>query len=332
MLAATPANGVWTGNGIQNNLFNPQAAGFGTHTLTYTTNTATICALNATIQVTVNPLPIVSAGLDRVACVSDANTTLIGIPTGGVWSGSNGAVIANNIFSPTQSGAGIFTMVYNFTSAENCSKTDTMIFRVNPLPIVVTRDTSYCNAFGLVPLPQAVPLGGVWTGAGVIPPLSFAPVAAGIGTHLVNYTYTDANGCVNTATSAISVTPIPTVNAGPNDTLCIDGGVVTLNGQIPATGGFWTGNGIINPNVGLFDPLLAGAGTWTLTYAFGQGNCRTTDTKLITVVDIRQTFAGPDEEHCISRAPFNLTGFSPQGGRWLGHGITDINFVEVTKG
>jgi large repetitive protein len=323
VLAATPANGIWTGAGIQNNLFNPQAAGFGTHTLTYTTNTGTICALSDVLVITVNPLPVVSAGLDRVVCVSEPNVTLQGIPTGGTWSGSAGAVIANNIFSPQQSGAGIYTMVYFYNNSNNCSKSDTMIFRVNPLPIVVTRDTSFCNAFGLVPLPSAVPLGGTWTGAGVIPPLSFAPTAVGVGTHLVTYTFTDANGCVNTATSGITVTPIPIVNAGPNDTICIDGGIRNMTGQIPATGGFWTGNGITNPNVGVFDPLVAGAGTWTLTYSYGVGNCRTSDTKIVTVVDIRQVFAGPDQDFCVSAPPFSLTSYSPTGGRWVGRGITN---------
>lgn len=48
-------------------------------------------------------------------------------------------------------------------------------------------------------LSGGMPAGGIYTGPGVTTGL-FAPSVAGIGNHLITYTYTDGNGCTNDAT------------------------------------------------------------------------------------------------------------------------------------
>jgi hypothetical protein len=48
------------------------------------------------------------------------------------------------------------------------------------------------------------PAGGVYSGPGVSGG-QLDPINAGIGTHTMTYTYTDANGCVNTSTQSFVV-------------------------------------------------------------------------------------------------------------------------------
>ena len=59
----------------------------------------------------------------------------------------------------------------------------------------------------------AMPTGGVFGGAGVSGG-AFDPSVAGVGTHDIYYTYTNAQGCSATGTRQVVVTEPPTVNAG----------------------------------------------------------------------------------------------------------------------
>ena len=104
--------------------------------------------------------------------------------------------------------------------------------------------------------------------------------------------------------------------AGPNDTICIGNGLLRLDDFSPATGGQWSGPGIVNAATGLFDPLLAGGGDHEIDYAFGDGNCELHDKKkgLVIAVDIQ---AGDDHAVCRADSPFVLPGFAPStGGNW----------------
>jgi gliding motility-associated-like protein len=76
-------------------------------------------------------------------------------------------------------------------------------------------------------------------------------------------------GCVSPASSAIVtyVQPAPVVNAGADQSLCIDAVATTLTGFSPA-GGVWSGNGITNTATGDFNPAIAGAGAHSLVYTY----------------------------------------------------------------
>ena len=56
------------------------------------------------------------------------------------------------------------------------------------------------------------PVGGTYSGTGVAAG-NFSPATAGTGTHTITYTYTDGNGCVNSATSDITVNALPVTSA-----------------------------------------------------------------------------------------------------------------------
>jgi hypothetical protein len=50
----------------------------------------------------------------------------------------------------------------------------------------------------------------------------FNPTVAGVGTHTITYTYTDANGCTNTTTQNILVNPTTIANiTSSNSQQCV---------------------------------------------------------------------------------------------------------------
>jgi PKD repeat protein len=313
--------GVWTSasNGLLGTQFNPNTAGPGLHTLTYSVGTGN-CLVSDMRIIEVWGLPVVSAGTDLSACVSDSSIELTPSPFGGTWVASPTAVLSGNTFKVNASGTGNYSLSYSFTDGNGCMNNDVSNLVVHGLPILTAHDTTFCNTPGLVTLPVSTPAGGNWSGIG-ISGLDFDPVSAGgVGVYPATYSYTDQNACKNEVTVKITVIDPPVVNAGLDDTLCISNGILSLSGYLPTVGGFWSGQGIANTQIASFDPVLAGGGVHFITYTFGTGNCLVRDSAKFWVIDV-PIEAGPDRTACLDDTPILLSGFNPIGGVWAGPGI-----------
>lgn len=321
---ATPLGGTWNSNGsagLNGNSFNPFTAGIGTHTLTYFFGSGN-CLVSDEVQITINPLPVVTTMDDFEVCESEKSIILSASPYGGTWTSNNGGVLAVNIFNATASGAGNFSFTYTYQDNNGCVNSDNLLVSVNPLPTLTTNDTTYCNTPGLVPLPYSTPTGGTWSGQGVSNNQFNPQTAGGIGTYNLTYSYTDGNGCTNEITSTVSVTSSQAIDAGVDMEICIDYGIINLGNISSPGGGTWIANGSAGLVGNTFDPTLAGDGTHTLTYTIGAANCQVWDDLVIIVHDLPYVDAGPDQELCYGEPNFDLVGF-PAGGTWSGTGIID---------
>jgi gliding motility-associated-like protein len=90
------------------------------------------CIGRDSMVLTLQPLPIVS--FDSLApqyCSSDPAEMLIGLPTGGTFTGTTGA---NGIFDPAIAGAGNHTIQYQFTDAFGCSDSISKSTTIFPPP------------------------------------------------------------------------------------------------------------------------------------------------------------------------------------------------------
>ena len=105
------------------------------------------------------------------------------------------------------------------------------------------------------------PAGGTYSGTGVSATGLFDPATAGVGSHVITYSFTDPNGCPGSAQITIVVNGLPTVTLDPGGPLCVTAAAIQLNGQ-PA-GGTYSGTGVSAS--GLFDPATAGAGSHVIT-------------------------------------------------------------------
>ncbi|HEY1039448.1 MAG TPA: PKD domain-containing protein [Bacteroidia bacterium] len=277
-----------------------------------------LCSVNDTVSVDVNPLPTVDPGSPHTVCITSGTFTQAGTPTGGTWSGTG--VTAGGVFTPSTAGVGTHTLTYSYTDATTtCSASANVSITVSALPTVSAGpDISECNQPGSVTY-SASPAGGTWSGTGITGAGVFTPSTAGIGPHQLIYTYSDANGCSSKDTIIVTVQNPSIVNAGANDTLCLNAGVLTLTGFTPA-GGTWSGTAVSGNT---FDPSVAGAGTTTLTYNFGSGTCASSGTRDVVVQALPAIVPGSNVTVCVDAADFNMSGFSPAGGTWSGTGITN---------
>lgn len=178
-------------------------ASAGTYTL-YVYGVNGTCSLNGptdSITVTVNPAPVAVAVanptaicIGNSAALSSADSSLTYLWNPGALTGSNVVV------TPTA------TTTYTMTATNSfgCTTQGNVTITVNPLPTVIfTTPTSICVDDATLAL-SAMPAGGTFSGPGVTGQ-SFAPATAGLGAHSIAYTYTDPNGCTDTASSAITV-------------------------------------------------------------------------------------------------------------------------------
>ena len=79
-----PVGGTYSGIGVSANNFDPSIAGVGLNAITYSYTNANGCSNNASKNITVNALPIVTLGAINPVCIaSSAFNLTTGNPIGG---------------------------------------------------------------------------------------------------------------------------------------------------------------------------------------------------------------------------------------------------------
>lgn len=323
--------GAWTGTDVTpDGIFTPNTD--GNYNLTFSLGTGS-CETQDDVEVTVYTLPTADAGADEVIC-EEAGVQLNGSGDGDnlpivsyEWSGGTGldqTDIPNPFADPAT------TQVYTLTVTDDvgCQGTDDVQVAVNSLPIVdAGPDITVCDQpiaemlTGYSPVP-VLPEIGEWSGTGITDPAGEF-TSPGIGTYWVYYEFTDDVGCADSDSIQIEVVAPVVALAGPDQELCLTEGQYQLQGFSPGANVTWSGPGIVDADLGIFDPLVTGDGTFTLTIEFGSGTCYSTDDVDILVNPLPVMDPGPDEIICGNLAPFDLTGYSPAAGTWEGPGITD---------
>ena len=227
------------------------ATGAGPHTVSYTGSGSIDVSLTVTDggtpytedkigYITVNAFPVVTFGSVPDVCIDAAPFNLTqGSPVGGTYSGTG--ITTSPQFSPAAAGAGTHTITYTYTDGNGCTNSANQSITVNPLPTVTFGAIpDICQNDAPVNLTQGNPAGGTYSGTGITISPQFNPTIAGAGTHTITYTYTDLNGCVNSASQPVTVNPVPTAVISGSSIVCRDDAepVITFtgaNGTTPYT-------------------------------------------------------------------------------------------------
>ena len=208
LVGGLPLGGSYTGTGVVDaqGTFDPSIAGVGIHTITYTYEDGNGCKNSATIDIEVQENAIVSFILDdNEACIGEVfDLSGSGSPQGGTFSGSG---ITGNIFDSETAGIGVHTLTYTYTDNNGIRSAATSEVIVYDVPVVelLLHEDKVCVLDEPFALEGGLPLGGTYSGTAVRAAELFDPSAAGIGTHVITYTFTDQRGCVSSATDQISV-------------------------------------------------------------------------------------------------------------------------------
>lgn len=262
-------------------------------TTTFTvTVTNTGCIATDSIRITVNSLPLADAGTDNTIC--SGNSVLL-IATGGgtyIWDDSS----TNDSLSVTPTG----TMTYSVTvtNSNGCTASSDVVVNVNAIPIAdAGSDQTICA--GQIAALNAT--GGsiyAWSNSSNTAAINVSPSAT-----TIYFVIVTNNGCSDTDTVQVYVTPLPMADAGNNQTICA--GQSTL---LVATGGgnyLWTTSSV-NDSIN-----VTPASTTTFTVTVTNNGCSSSDNVVVTVNNTPSANAGNDQSICLGEsATLTATGGS----------------------
>ena len=307
------------------------AAMSGNYTVTVLQNN---CQAQQIIPVVVSPAPTVTAVTPISLCSGGTvpATTFVGTPATATFTWTNnqpsiGLAASGNgglpSFTATNNSANpVVASISVVPHLGTCNGTaSNFTITVSPAPtITVPASNVYCEGATVPAIPWTTSSATAtiaWTnnntgtgmgasGTGTIPSFTASPVNSQV---ISTITATPSQGaCVGTPvtfTLAVSNAPVATItDIGP---LCSNVGFQTLVAATP--GGVWSGPGIINTSSGLFNPLIAGAGTTaTVTYTLNLPNqCPASDITQIQIISVPLANAGVNQSVCQGQT-VNLNG------------------------
>lgn len=254
------------------------------------------------LPVTVVPQPVASAGADLAVCPG-TTVTLGGTPTGApgssfAWlpaTGLSNASAAN----PTTIPAASTDYIVQVTTS-GCTTSDTMRVTVSQPHVNAGTDVGICT--GTSAQLNATGPGSIhWSpGTGLSSTTIADPTATPTTTTTYTATLTDSVGCVAMDSITVTVNPLPTVDAGADQTPC-ENTTTVLGGAPtgPAGSTFsWT-PAIGLDNTAIANPTLSvtSSNTYTVTVT-SSAQCTATDAVTITVLPQPTVDAGPDFTVC----------------------------------
>jgi gliding motility-associated-like protein len=349
--------GTFSAPGALSTTYNPSATektgNPQTVTLTLTASKAGCNSVTSNVNVTINPSPVVSTGLDRTICKNDSVnlTGSVANATGGIWSGGSGKFTPNATtltanYKPSAAELAGSSVVLTLTSTGNgtCNPvTGNMTITLNPAPTaVVTAPAAVCDNNPSFTLSSSISgaTGQKWIGSGgtFIPnttasSVTYTPSAAEVGSGFTGIILQTTGGiCPPTADTAIvSFNPAPTVDGGLPVSICENNPTGTLTGSVVGistvtwsspTGGLFSApsNPITNYTATATDITN---GSVTLTVTANKATCLpVTDQVVVTITPKPTVSAGPARSVCRNNptATFNGTATGPSGFgvQWTG--------------
>ena len=254
-------------------------------TATYTVTGTNLqgCTGTATTTVTVNVLPVVSAGVDQTVCGGSSVTFTAAGATNYVW---NNGVTGTSLTIQTginQSSSSYFVIGTN--SSTGCSSIDTVLVNSLGLPNVFAgNDLTICFGDSVI-LTGSGATSYSWNN-GTINNSAFIPQL----TQTYTLTGVDLNQCQNIDQITVFVNPSPTVFAGIDVELC-EGGDIVLVASGAQT--YSWDNGAVNGVS--FIPTITTNYIVTGTNAYG---CQDQDNLLVTVNPLPTISAGINQTIC----------------------------------
>ena len=323
--------------------FDPQVAGPGNHTITYTyTGADSVVQFELYVTVNVDYInPVSFIGLDTSYCVTDDDVVLTGVPPesgSGLFYGVPASALFSAghsaIFKPSQLAPGTYNITYEFTASTGCKRDTIKQVTIYPLPLLsFDLRTTYSSVEPPYEL-HGVPSGGSFTGSGIIGNY-FYPNIAGLGTHQVIYTYTNENSCQNTDTMYTEVIEaqgdILGVDAG--NQYCFNGLTDTLVGiayNSDGTPGIFEGDGLtpIGIDSVVFDPATVTPGYHDIVFRFNDPSG--TELSITTTIHVDYinpvNIIGLNSQYCVNNPAEELLGY-PSNGVFSGDGMIGNYFT-----
>ncbi len=178
------------------------------------------CVNTDTVNILVNTLPPVDAGLDLEMCIYDSIQLSVTGALDYVWS-PDSTLSQFDVANPYSSALDSETFVVEGTDANGCKNTDTLELIVHNLPVVIaSADTAIC-IYDTAALSATGASQYEWTPTTDLgTPNNANTTAFPQDTTVYVVEGTDANGCQNSDSVEVVVNPLPIASAGMDVDIC----------------------------------------------------------------------------------------------------------------
>lgn len=297
-LSGNPAGGVFNGNGITGNDFDPGAAGVGTTTVTYEYTDANGCTNTDDLDISVNPMEDPSFSYDAATyCQSGADPVLnITGVSGGTFAVVPAAgldIDANGNITAASSTVGTYDVTY--TTPGVCSQSHTVTVTITNAPDASFIIDEFHCLNGTNPLPNfdvnndGTPEGSAGTFSAAPAGLSIDPNTGEVDLqNSTPGTYTITNdinltGCAPaSANDQITIYELPTASLSGDSVVCDSDPLPTLEINLTGNGPWsvtytYNGNPVTQNNINASPYVItnAAAGTYNLV-SVDDVNCSNT--------------------------------------------------------
>lgn len=306
--------------------------------------TSSVILSNAPVVVLTNPLPVCENNtIDLTASAITQGST-----AGLTYTYYSDASTTQPVLNPSLITVG-GTYYIKGTNVNGCSETGAIAVTIDPLPILtITNPPAICTGT-TVDLAAATVTAGSSAGSvyayytdalGTIVLTNLNTVAAS-GTYYIKATNSSGCDVINPVIVTINPLPVASINY-PNTPYCKTGTATVV--QTGQTGGTYSSTSglVINSATGTIDLASSTAGTYTVLYAFSDGNCSNTASTTILINGL-VTLQATESTTCAAnglgyvltltvngQAPFIATGTGAPG-TWSGYSWTSASIPAGTN-
>lgn len=191
----------------------------GTYIITIRNNIG--CSGTASLDIHVNPLPVVDAGTTSSICYGTTKQLNASGAISYRWSPGK-MMNDSTIYNPVASPSSTTTFIVTGTDGNGCSNKDSVKITVLPAPVInAGADTSICKNTSLQLHASAGYSFYNWHPGTLLNDSTIADPMF-MASSSVNYTVTvtDANGCFNSDSIKLTALPLPVIEAGPDISVC----------------------------------------------------------------------------------------------------------------
>jgi len=208
-IVVSPIGGIFSGIGMNMNVFNPQVAGVGSLYITYSKLDSNQCLISDSVMITVHGAPTSSLLIINTNfCIYDNPIVFQGSPYGGIYSGAG---INDSIFSPSLAGDGYHDILYIYTDLNNCSDSSLATVLVDAPHIELPNDTSICAGNTII-LNGGLFSSYLWSTGETTQNISIDSTGIGYGNAAISLTIIDSLNCQSSDTVNIQFLNCTSVN------------------------------------------------------------------------------------------------------------------------
>jgi len=268
-----------------------------------------VCYYNDTINIIVNPNPIINLGSDTAICAGDSILLNAGHENNTNYLWQDGST--DSTFLAQQSGWYVVTL-----ENTNCYFSDSIFVDIIELPdIDLGPDTTICEG-------ESVQLSSNISGASYL--WQDGSTSSNFNANQTGWYHltVSAGSCYNTDSIYITVNPTPVIDLGSDQVVCEDE-VIILDATYPDATYTWQ-DGSTNPTL-----TVTSSGIYQVTVELN--NCLFTDSVSITIHEFPEIDLGPDTLLCEGSSLI-LNSYSDGASYIWQDGSTNSNFIVSEEG